>query len=229
MLGVTIGGKETKGSWDSPPEEIYPGIAPLTDTPDHPDSIRISFKEGFPIKINENRMKGISIMEYLTEIGGKHGIGRNIHLGNTILGIKGRVAFAAPAITILIKTHKELEKLVLTKWQSFWKDMLSDVWGNFVHEALYFDPVMRDIEAMIDSSQRCVTGEVKIKLYKGNIIVEGYKSPFSLMDSNVATYGEKNILWTGQDATGFCKIYGLQSVLAHKAYQLGKQHEKQKN
>lgn len=228
MLGVTIGGKETKGSWEAPPEEVYPGITPLVNTPDKPDTFIISYKNGLPIGINGKPMNGLSIMEYLTEIGGKHGIGKNIHLGNTILGIKGRVAFAAPAVTILIKAHKELEKLVLTKWQSFWKDTLSDVWGNFVHEGLYFDPVIKDIEAMLDSSQKTVTGEVRIKLFKGNIITEGYKSPFSLMSLDVATYGEKNILWTGKEAAGFCKIYGLQSILAHKAYKLGKKYEKQK-
>lgn len=229
MLGITIGGKETKGSWETPPEEVYPGITPLANTPNKPDTFIISFKNGLPIAINGKTMDSLSIMEYLTEIGGKHGIGKNIHLGNTILGIKGRVAFAAPAITILIKAHKELEKLVLTKWQSFWKDTLSDVWGNFVHEGLYFDPVIKDIEAMLDSSQKCVTGEVRIKLFKGNIITEGYKSPYSLMSLDVATYGEKNVLWTGKEAAGFCKIYGLQSILAHKAYKLGKKYEKQKS
>jgi len=228
MLGITIGGKETKGSWEAPPEEVYPGITPLANTPDKPDAFIISFKNGLPIAINGKKMDGLLIIEFLTEIGGKHGVGKNIHLGNTILGIKGRIAFAAPAITILIKAHKELEKLVLTKWQSFWKDSLSDVWGNFVHEGLYFDPVINDIEAMLDSSQKCVTGEIKVKLFKGNIIIEGYKSPYSLMNTDIATYGEENLLWMGKEAAGFCKIYGLQSILAHKAYKLGKKYEKNK-
>jgi len=228
MLGITIGGKETKGSWETPPEEVYPGITPLADTPNKPDTLIVSFKNGLPVAINGKAMNGLEIMEFLTEAGGKHGIGKNIHLGNTILGIKGRVAFAAPAVTILIKAHKELEKLVLTKWQSFWKDTLSEVWGNFVHEGLYFDPVIKDIEAMLNSSQKTVTGEVRTKLFKGNIITEGYKSPFSLMSLDVAIYGEKNVLWTGKEAAGFCKIYGLQSILAHKAYKLGKKHENSK-
>ncbi|NCO88474.1 argininosuccinate synthase [Candidatus Roizmanbacteria bacterium CG2_30_33_16] len=226
MLGITIGGKETKGSWESPPEEVYPDITPLVNTPDKSETFILSYKNGLPVGINGKFMDGLSILKYLTEIGGKHGIGKNIHLGNTILGIKGRVAFAAPAITVLIKAHKELEKLVLTKWQSFWKDTLSEVWGNFVHEGLYFDPVIKDIEAMLDSSQKCVTGEVKVKLFKGNIIIEGYKSAYSLMDTKIATYGEENLLWTGKEAVGFCKIYGLQSILAHKAYKLGKKYEK---
>ena len=179
--------------------------------------------------INGKKIGGVEIMEYLAEIGGKHGIGKNIHLGNTIIGIKGRVAFAAPAITVLIKAHKELEKLVQTRWQLFWKDHLADVYGNFLHEAIYFDPVMRDIEAMIDSSQKRVIGDVKIKLLKGNVIIEGYKSPYSLMNPAVAVYGEENSLWTGAEAAGFCKLYGLQSILASNAKKIGDTYEKNHN
>lgn len=226
MLGVTIGGKETKGSWESPPDDAYPGITPIAQTPNEPAGLTLSFQKGMPISVDGKKMSGIEIMEYLTKVGGAHGVGKNIHLGNTILGIKGRVAFAAPAITILIKAHKELEKLVLTKWQIFWKDHLADVYGNFLHEALYFDPVMRDIEALIDSNQNYVTGEVKVKLYKGNIIIEGYKSPYSLMSPKVAVYGEENTLWTGVEAAGFSKLYGLQSILASNAKKIGDAYEK---
>lgn len=226
MLGITVGGKETKGSWETPPADIYPGITPLEKTPNTPDTLIVNFKKGVPYAVNGKIMTGISIMKKLEELGGKHGIGTNIHLGNTIPGIKGRVAFAAPAITILIKAHKELEKLVLTRMQSFWKDMLTEAYGNLLHEANYFDPVMRDIEAMIDSSQKHVTGEVKIKLFKGNIIIEGYKSPYSLMNPEVAIYGEENTLWNGEEAAGFAKIYGLQSILAANAKKIGEEYEK---
>jgi argininosuccinate synthase len=221
MLGLTVGGKETKGSWECPPEAVYEGITPLADTPNTPDTIVISFKEGLPVAVNGKAMDGVAIMDQLSKLGGKHGVAKGIHIGNTILGIKGRVAFAAPAITILIKAHKELEKLVLTKWQSFWKDILTEAYGNFLHEALYFDPVVKDIEAMIDSSQKHVVGEVKVKLFKGNIIVEGYKSPYSLLNPQIAAYGEENVLWDGRDVTGFAKIYGLQSILAANAEKIG--------
>lgn len=229
MLGVTVGGKETKESWESPPDDVYSGITPIAKTPNGPGVFVLSFHKGLPTAIDGKQMGGVEIMEYLTKVGGKHGVGKNIHLGNTILGIKGRVAFAAPAITILIKAHKELEKLVLTKWQLFWKDHLGDVYGNFLHEALYFDPVMRDIEALIDSSQNHVKGEVKVKLYKGNIIIEGYKSPYSLMNPKIAVYGEENTLWTGAEAAGFSKLYGLQSILASNAKKIGDAYEKNHN
>src|SRR3989339_82235 len=216
MLGMTIGGKETKGSWDSPPDSIYP-ITSIEDAPNIGQEIIIDFENGLPIHINNIKKAGVEIIKYLNELGANHAVGKGIHLGNTILGIKGRVAFAAPGILILIKVHKELEKLVLTKWQLFWKDILTEAYGNFLHEALYFDPVVKDIEALIDSSQKKVTGQVKVKLIKGNIIIIGYKSPYSLMDQKIATYGEENSFWTGQEAAGFSKIYGLQSILAQKA------------
>ncbi|OGE26421.1 argininosuccinate synthase [Candidatus Daviesbacteria bacterium RIFCSPHIGHO2_02_FULL_39_12] len=214
MLGVTIGGKETKGSWEIPPEDVYPGMTPLEKTPDLPTTLIISFYKGLPVAIDSKKMTGIDIFNHLAKIGGKHGVGKNIHLGDTILGIKGRIVFAAPAALILIKAHKELEKLVQTKWQSFWKEILSDFYGNLLHEGLYFDPVMQDITAMINSSQENVTGDVRIKLFKGNIIIEGCKSPYSLMDTETAVYGEENLMWDARDLTGFSKIYSLQSTIA---------------
>lgn len=214
MLGVTIGGGETKNSWDAPPEEVYPGIIQLDKTPNQPVELMLSFEKGLPVGVDGKKMSGVAIMEYLTKVGSKHGVGKNIHLGNTILGIKGRVAFAAPAAVVLIKAHKELEKLVQTKWQSFWKETLSDFYGQFLHEALYFDPVMRDLEAMIDSSQQNVTGDVKVKLFKGNIMINGCRSSYSLMNPKIAIYGEENIMWDSRDVSGFSKIYAIPSMLA---------------
>lgn len=222
LLGVTIGGSETKGSWESLLDNIYPGIKSIEKTPDNPTTLIISFNQGLPVAINGKKMNGVEIMLYLSKIGGDYGVGKNIHLGNTIIGIKGRVAFAAPAAIILINAHRELEKLVQTKWQSFWKETLSDFYGSLLHEALYFDPAMRDIEVMIDSSQKYVTGDVRVKLFKGNIIIEGVKSDYSLMDAKVATYGEENLMWSGEDVKGFSKIYGMQSMLAAKVNKVKK-------
>ncbi len=239
MLGTTIGGKETKNSWESVPDEVYEGMTPISQTPDQAEICTIKFSKGLPKAIKhfgggrpgtswwpgrlslrshdspEVKESGIKIIECLNKIGSHHGVGKGIHLGTTILGIKGRVAFFSPAILILIKAHQELEKLVLTKDQLFWKNLLTEVYGNLLHEAKYFDPLARDIEAMIESSQKHVTGEVRVKLYKGNSNVEGVKSPYSLLDPEVAVYGEKNSLWTGSEAEGFCKIYGVETRLVH--------------
>lgn len=225
MLGTTIGGKETKSSWELPPDEVYPTVIDIDSAPKNGVEIIVSFKKGLPTAMNGKSVGGTKMMNFLDKLGAAHGVGKGMHLGNTILGIKGRVVFEASAALILIKAHKELEKLVLTKWQSFWKDMLAEAYGNFLHEGLYFDPVVKDIEALIDSSQHVVTGDVKVKLHKGNIIVVGVKSPYSLMDKKVATYGEQNFLWTAADATGFSKIYGLQGMLAAKARILGGEYE----
>ncbi|MEL7169506.1 MAG: argininosuccinate synthase, partial [Bacteroidota bacterium] len=132
----------------------------------------------------------------------------------TILGIKGRVGFEAPAALTLIAAHRELEKLVLTRLQLVQKATLGALYGQLVHEGLYFDPVMRDLEAFLDSSQQRVTGEVEVEWFKGAIRVLGARSPFSLFSADVAQYGEVNTLWDGRDAEGFTRLYGLQAQLA---------------
>lgn len=217
MLGTTIGGKETKDAWQVPPDSVYPSVVAISDAPDAPQELCIAFESGVPVRLNGEPLDGMTLMTQLDALGAAHGVGKAMHLGDTILGIKGRIALEAPAPLILIAAHRELEKLVLTKRQAFWKNHLAEVYGNLLHEALYLDPVMRDIEALIDSSQAHVCGEVKLKLHKGNVIVTGARSPYSLMDQAVATYGEENLLWDGRDAQGFAKIYALQALLAHKA------------
>ena len=214
LLGTTIGGGETLDSWEYPPEYAFVDTTSPFDAPDQPSLLTIGFEDGLPISLDGVPTEPLDLMAALAQVGGEHGVGRGIHLGNTIIGLKGRIAFEAPAAIIAITAHKELEKLVLTKQQQFWKDHLADVYGNMLHEGLYFDPVMRDIEAMIDSSQSAVRGEVKVRLYKGHIQVEGCRSPNSLLDRKVGTYGETNKAWTGAEAAAFCKLYGLQSVLA---------------
>ena len=219
VLGTTIGGKETLGSWELPPDEVYPTVVPIATAPAEGKTIIIDFEDGLPTRLDDVPMSGLDIALQLNTLGAEHGVGKGMHLGNTIIGIKGRVAFEAPAMSILIQAHRELEKLVLSKNQSFWKDHLATVYGDMLHEGQYFDPVMRDIEALMDSSQGRVSGQVKVKLQQGNVIVIGVASPYSLMDARVATYGEENFLWDGQDAEGFCKLYGLQSVLVQRASQ----------
>ncbi|HMA34935.1 MAG TPA: argininosuccinate synthase [Chloroflexia bacterium] len=216
LLGTTIGGGETLDAWEYPPDSAFVDSTAPADAPDEPALLTLSFADGLPIALDGQPLPPLELMAALAAIGNRHGVGRGIHLGNTILGLKGRIAFEAPAALIAITAHRELEKLVLTKQQAFWKDHLADVYGNLLHEGLYFDPVMRDIEALIRSSQGTVAGEVRVRLFKGHIAVEGCRSPYSLLNRKIGTYGETNRAWTGEEAAAFCKLYGLQSVLAYQ-------------
>ncbi|KPJ85379.1 MAG: argininosuccinate synthase [Spirochaetes bacterium DG_61] len=213
LWGTTIGGKETHDSWDFPPESVFRNTTSVARAPEKTEYTVVDFERGLPVALDGKKLLGIELVGELNRRAGAHGIGRGVHLGDTIMGIKGRIVFEAPAPIILVSAHRELEKLVLSKNQRFWKDHLGQVYGNMLHEGLYFDPVMRDIEAMIDSSQNNVIGSAKIKMLKGTFMVEGVKSPYSLMKSDLATYGEVQKLWDSRDAEGFCKIYGIPSKL----------------
>ena len=217
LWGTTIGGRETHDSREALPEEAYPDTIAPADAPDRPQELVVGFEEGVPVSIDGEALQPVALIERLTEVGGAHGVGRGMHVGDTILGIKGRVGFEAPAAAILISAHRELEKLVLTRWQRYQKDQLGDFYGMLVHEGQYFDPVLRDVEALLDSSQQRVTGSVRVRLYRGAAFVLGCESPWSMFNAGVATYGEENALWDGRDAQGFSQIYGLQAYLARQA------------
>jgi len=217
LWGTTIGGEETLGTIQPLPDDAYPNSVPPSEAPEKGVQLLIQYDEGLPVALNNQALPPVELITQLASIGGAHGIGRNFHIGDTILGLKGRIGFEAPAPMILITSHRELEKLVLTKWQRYHKDQLSDFYGMLLHEGQFFDPVMRDIESLMISSQQFVTGSVRIQLYKGNIQVLGCESPYSMFDTGVATYGEETALWDGADARSFCKLIGLQAYLAHKA------------
>ncbi|MBA2458268.1 MAG: argininosuccinate synthase, partial [Gemmatimonadales bacterium] len=157
------------------------------------------------------------LVRQLGELAESYGLGRNIHVGETALGIKGRIGFEAGAALLLITAHRELEKLVLTKWQVFWKDQLGRFYGDRLHEGQYFDPALRDIEALMASSQARVTGDTRVRLGPGRFQVVGTRSPHSMMDTSVATYGEENRLWTGDEARAFARIAAVPSLLAARA------------
>ncbi|MFA5352157.1 MAG: argininosuccinate synthase [Candidatus Gracilibacteria bacterium] len=216
LLGTTIGGKETLTSHSTPPDSAFPHIPNPEKAADKSEKITLGFTQGSVTHLNGKKLSLEKIITELNKLGIKHGIGRGIHLGATILGFKGRVAFEAPAALMLIQAHRELEKLTLTSRQIFWKDHLGQVWGDMIHEGLAFDPVCTDIVALIESSQTTVSGEVFLTLYRGNISVTGCISPNSLMDNKTAVYGEKNLAFDGRDAEGFCKIYGLEGVIAYR-------------
>ncbi len=213
LWGTTIGGKETHDSWEFPPEQVFRKTKNVDDTPPEPLEVRIGFESGLPVSLDGKGAEGVRIVEELNRIAGAYGIGRGVHIGDTIMGIKGRIVFEAPAPILVIAAHRELEKLVLSKNQRFWKDHLGQVYGGMLHEGLFFDPVMRDIEALVDSSQQRVSGEVKIRLYRGTYLVTGVRSTHSMMKKELAVYGEEQQLWDWRDAEGFCRVYGVPSKL----------------
>lgn len=213
MWGTSIGGRETHDSWQHLPDEAYPGgkIDPAL----LPQTVTITFDKGVPFEIDgEAKKSAVAVIDALNAIGRKYGIGRGIHLGDTILGIKGRVGFEAPAAHLLISAHRELEKLVLTGKQLFWKEHLGNLYGTLLHEGQFYDPIARDLEAFLESSQQVVTGEVRLRISPRSFTIEGVRSASSLMRSEMASYGEGTSLWSGPEAAAFAKIFGVPQMLA---------------
>lgn len=220
LWGTTLGGGWTHDSWAAPSEEL---LDPTEGEPlPGPIDLVISWEEGLPVALDGSPMSGVELVEKLAERCRPFNIGPGIHVGETVLGIKGRIGFEAAAALVLIGAHRELEKLVLTRWQSFWKDQLGTFYGDRLHEGHYFDPTLRDIEAMIASSQRRVTGRTRVRLASGRFLVTGTESPWSMFDPEVATYGEENRLWTGDEARSFARVDAIPDLLAMRADQRAK-------
>lgn len=213
IWGTSVGGKETLTSDEFLPEEAFPTQVTKTEA----EKISLYFEKGELKKINEKPFAHpVEAIQQLQEIAGPFGIGRDVHVGDTIIGIKGRVGFEAAAPIVIIKAHHALEKHVLTKWQLMWKDQLSNFYGNWLHEGQVLDPVMRDVEAFLESAQQQVTGEVFVTLYPYRFQVQGIQSTHDLMNNAFGKYGEMNSGWTGADVRGFSKIFANQSVIWHK-------------
>jgi argininosuccinate synthase len=212
MWGTSIGGKETHDSWQHLPDEAYPGgeIDPALPA----RAVTITFDKGMPSQIDGEAKSPVAAIDALNAIGRRYGIGRGIHLGDTILGIKGRIGFEAPAAHLLIAAHRELEKLVLTGKQLFWKEHLGNLYGTLLHEGHFFDPLARDLEAFLESSQRVVMGDARVRISPRSFTVEGVRSANSLMRSEIASYGEGTSLWSGSEAAAFAKIFGVPEMLA---------------
>lgn len=211
IWGTSVGGVETLSSNLPLPENAYP--TPLTQ--EGTEKIEIEFKEGQPIALNGEKLNPVALIQKLNDLGGSYAIGRDIHIGDTILGIKGRVGFEAPAALMLIKAHHLLEKHTLSRWQLLHKEPLANWYGTLLHEAQYLDPVMRDIEAFLESSQKHVTGKVFLQLHPYRFELLGIESPYDMMQSKVAVYGEENEAWDSRDARGFIKIFGNQLKIYH--------------
>jgi argininosuccinate synthase len=213
LWGTTWGGGWTHDTWAGPPDEL---LEPSDHAPAWVEVV-LGWERGVAVALDGEPLSGPALIQRLGQLTESYGIGRNIHVGETALGIKGRVGFEAGAALVLIGAHRELEKLVLTKWQAFWKDQLARFYGDRLHEGQYFDPALRDIEALIESSQQRVTGETRVRLAPGRFHVVGTRSPHSMMDRSVATYGEENRLWTGDEARAFARVAAVPSLLAARA------------
>jgi argininosuccinate synthase len=213
LWGTSVGGKETLHSKGMLPEEAWPTQVTKTE----PEEVKLSFEQGSLKAINDQKFEHpVKAIQALQKIAGAFGVGRDIHVGDTIIGIKGRVGFEAAAPMVILKAHHALEKNVLTKWQLNWKDQLSQFYGNWLHEGQIMDPVMRDMEAFLTNSQQHVTGDVFIKLFPYHFQVIGIESPFDLMSSKFGKYGEMNNGWSGEDVRGFTRIFGNQTMIYHQ-------------
>ena len=212
LWGTSVGGKETLNSKGILPEEAWPTQVSRSES----QEVRLSFNKGELIGIDDKTFSHpTEAIQFLQTIAGAYGIGRDIHVGDTIIGIKGRVGFEAAAPMVIIKAHHALEKHVLTKWQLSWKDNITNFYGNWLHEGQILDPVMRDIEAFLQSSQLNVTGDVFVQLMPYRFQIIGIESEHDLMNSKFGKYGEMNAGFTGEDVRGFSKIFGNQTAMYH--------------
>ena len=206
IWGTSVGGVETLTSRQALPEAAYPTQLSQTE----PTSLEITFEKGEPVALNGEQMDPVALIQRLNALASPYAIGRDTHVGDTILGIKGRVGFEAPAALLLIKAHHLLEKHTSSRWQQMHKDYVANWYGTLLHEAQYLDPVMRDFEALLESSQARVTGTVFVTLLPYRFELQGIASKYDMMQSKVATYGEENNAWDSRDARGFIKIFSNQ-------------------
>ncbi len=217
--GVTIGGKERTDTLETIPESAWVLTRGAFDALRPAEAHVLSFERGVPVALDGRRMDPVVLIEAVDRVAAPFGIGRGIHMGDTILGMKGRVAFEAPAATLLIAAHRELEKLVLTQRQMRLKELVAAQYGDWIHEGQWVEPAARDAEALLESTQQRVTGDVRLQLRTGHAFVSGVSSPYSLKAASKAVYGEAAGEWTAADAAGFSRILGLPALLAARAAQ----------
>ena len=215
LWGTSIGGKETLQSKGMIPEAAWPTQVTATE----PREVVLTFQQGELTGVDEQTFTHPArAIQYLQSIAAPFGVGRDIHVGDTIIGIKGRVGFEAAAPMVILKAHHALEKHVLTKWQLSWKDQLAQFYGNWLHEGQILDPVMRDIEAFLQQSQQQVSGKVFVQLHPYHFQIIGIESPNDLMSSRFGKYGEMNTGWTGDDVRGFTRIFGNQTSIYQQVH-----------
>ena len=222
IWGTSVGGKETLTSRYTLPEDAYPTQLEKSENESESECV-LEFDKGELIALNDKKYSHpTEIITELNKLASAYAIGRDIHVGDTIIGIKGRVGFEAAAPLIIIKAHHLLEKHTLTKQQLFWKDQLSNVYGSNLHEGLFYEPLMRDLEAFLNNTQEHVSGKVFIKLQPYRFELIGIESPYDLMNSKFGSYGEMNNAWTGDDVKGFAKIFSNQMMIWKKVKESNK-------
>ena len=217
LWGITIGGRETLTSQTSIPEDAWVLSPTAFSAALEPSRHTLEFSNGIPVALDGEHLSPVALIEALESLAGSYGVGRGIHLGDTVLGTKGRVAFEAPAAVTLITAHRELEKLVLSAQQSRVKDSIASLYGDLVHEGKQLDLVCADIEALLESSQQRVTGSVTFTLRPGSLAIDGVDSPHSLLAATKGVYGESAGEWTPSDAVGYARILSLPGSLQTRA------------
>jgi argininosuccinate synthase len=217
LWGITIGGRETLTSEGGLPEAAWVLSAKAFDQPEPPSSHTLTFEKGVPVALDGDSMKPVALIESLEQLAGRYGVGRGIHLGDTVLGTKGRVAFEAPAAEVLITAHRELEKLVLTAQQARVKENVAALYGDLVHEGKQLDLACRDIEALLESSQARVSGKVHFTLRPGSLFITGTESKYSLLAATRGVYGEAAGEWTAADSLGYSRVLSLAGTLQTRA------------
>ncbi|MDH3591119.1 MAG: argininosuccinate synthase [Planctomycetota bacterium] len=215
LVGTTVGGGATHDPWEAIPEEAYVEAGSLVTESATARTVIVGFERGLPVALDGEAMEPLELIAQLDSWARPLGIGRGVHLGDTILGIKGRIGFVAPAATVLIGAHRELEKLVLTKRQLQVKGDAGSLYGDLLHEGLWLDPVCRDLERLLESSQERATGDARVELARERFAVTGVRSPHALVRPG-ARYGEASALWDGRDAAGFARVYGMSARLARR-------------
>jgi argininosuccinate synthase len=230
LIGTTIGGGETYGSWDYLPESAWTYTKSIDEAPAEGIELLLGFEkgevvsatttDGTPIDGTGPGSVNFAILKALNDLGGEHGVGRGIHMGSTMVGNLARVGFEAPGMLILIAAHRELERLVLSNRQQATKATLGTTYGDLLHEAVYYDPILDDLRSYLDSSQTRVTGDVRVRLHKGNVVLLGSRSPYSLLDAAArqgVVYGYGSSLWTGEEARAFAHMYAMPGAIAQIA------------
>lgn len=209
--------------WIEPPEEVFAWTKSPTESPDQPGYVEITFEKGIPVSLNGNRLDSVSLIQQLNELAGLHGVGRIDHVESRLVGIKSREIYEAPAATVLLKAHQALEAMTLTRQQLRFNEKVSSEYAELIYNGLWFTALRRDLTAYVDRSQRNVTGTVRVKLFKGNCLVVGRKSPASLYDHSLATY-DKGDIFDQSASPGFIHIWGLPAKIQAKVQ--GSEEEK---